>query len=70
MDAIRSVNNFELIEPIILKRKALLKKSKDIQGSDRLFVELDGPEWLQRQIAAHTFEEKDVRCLHKRYDAY
>jgi hypothetical protein len=53
IDAIRSVDddNIELIEPVILEKKALLKNSKDVHESDRLFAELDGLEWLQQQIA-------------------
>jgi hypothetical protein len=54
IDAIRSVDDIELIEPIILKKKAQLMNSKDVHESDRLFAELDGLEWLQRQIAAYS----------------
>jgi hypothetical protein len=55
IDAIRSVSDdIELIEPIILKKKAQLKNSKDVHESDRLFAELDGLEWLQRQIAVYS----------------
>ena len=42
IDAIRSVDDIELIEPMILQKKALLKNSKDVHESDRLFAELDG----------------------------
>ena len=50
IEAISSVNdNIELIESIILQKRALLKNSKDVHESDRLFAELDGLEWLQRQ---------------------
>jgi hypothetical protein len=60
IDAIRSVNNdIEKVESIILQKKALLKNSKDVHESDRLFAELDGLEWLQRQIAVYTLEEKE-----------
>jgi hypothetical protein len=53
IDAIRSIGgDIELIEPIILEKKALLKNSKDVHESDRLLAELDGLEWLQLQIAA------------------
>jgi hypothetical protein len=53
IDAIRSIgDDIELIEPIILEKKALLKNSKDVHESDRLLEELDGLEWLQLQIAA------------------
>ncbi len=54
IDAIRSVaDNLEKVESIILQKKTLLKNSKDSHESDRLFAELDGLEWLQRQIARH-----------------
>jgi hypothetical protein len=45
------------VESIILQKKALLKNSKDVHDADRLFAELDGLEWLQRQIA-NTLEEE------------
>jgi hypothetical protein len=49
IDAIRSVDNdIEKVESIISERKALLKNSKDVHESHRLFAELDGLEWLQR----------------------
>jgi hypothetical protein len=53
IDAIRSVDDddIELIEPIILEKKALLNNSKGVYESDRLFAELDGLEWLQQPIA-------------------
>lgn len=55
IDAIRSaVNDLEQVEAIIKQKKALLKNSKDIHESERLFSELDGLEWLQRQIARYT----------------
>ena len=46
IDAIRSVDDYdiELIEPIILQKKALLKNSKEMHESDRLLAELDGLE--------------------------
>jgi hypothetical protein len=50
IDAIRSVDDIEKVEFIIMEKKALLKNSKDVHESDRLFAELDGLEWLQRQI--------------------
>ena len=53
IDAIRSVDDIEKVESIIVQKKALLKNSKDVQETDRLFAELDGLEWLQRQIAAY-----------------
>jgi hypothetical protein len=51
IDAIRSI---EKVESIILRKKTLLKNSKDVHESDRLFAELDGLEWLQRQIAVYS----------------
>jgi hypothetical protein len=55
IDAIRSVNNIEKIEFIINEKKARLKNSKDVNESERwLFAELDGLEWLQRQIARYS----------------
>ena len=54
IDAIRSAaDNLEKVESIILQKKTLLKHSKDIHEPDRLFAELDGLEWLQRQIARY-----------------
>ena len=59
IEAIRSAadNDIEKVESIILQKKALLKNSKDVHESDRLFAELDGLEWLQRQIAVYTLVE-------------
>ena len=54
IDAIRSVDDLEKVEAIIMQKKALLKNSKDVHESDRLFAELDGLEWLQRQIARYS----------------
>ena len=56
IDAIRSVDedDIENIESLILQKKALLKNTKDVHESDRLFAELDGLEWLQRQIAVYS----------------
>jgi hypothetical protein len=52
---IRSVDDdIEQVESIILQKKALLKNSKDVHESDRLFAELDALEWLQRQIARYS----------------
>jgi hypothetical protein len=57
MDAIRSAvaaaadHDIEVIEAIIAEKKALLKDSNDIYEFDRLSAELEGLEWLQRQIA-------------------
>ena len=54
IDAIRSVDDMEKVESIILEKKALLKNSKDVHESEKLFAELDGLEWLQRQIARYS----------------
>jgi hypothetical protein len=58
IDAIRSAvaaaavdeDDIEKVDAIIAEKKALLKKSEDIQEFDRLSAELEGLEWLQRQI--------------------
>src|SRR5919109_517999 len=68
IDAIRSVNDMEKVESIILQKKALLKNSKDVHESDRLFAELDGLEWLQRQIAVILLLRTRKKVLTKRYD--
>ena len=56
IDAIRSFDedDIENVESLILQKKALLKNTKDVHESDRLFAELDGLEWLQRQIAVYS----------------
>jgi hypothetical protein len=54
IDAIRSVDDLEKIEFIIKEKKALLKNSKDVHESERLFAELEGLEWLELQIARYT----------------
>ena len=55
IDAIRSVDDhIERVESIIEEKKALLKNSKDVYESDRLFAELDGLERLQRQRARYS----------------
>jgi hypothetical protein len=54
IDSIRSVNDIELIESIILQKKANLKNCKDMHETDSLFAELDALEWLQRQIARYS----------------
>jgi hypothetical protein len=57
IEAIRSatadadVDDIEEVEAIIAEKKALLRNTSDIQEFDRLSAELDGLEWLQRQIA-------------------
>lgn len=52
--AIRSVDDIEKVESLIIQKKALLKNSTDVHESERLFEELDGLEWLQRQIARYS----------------
>lgn len=56
INAIKSVDDpdIEKVEYIIKEKKALLKNSKDVHESDRLFAELGGMEWLQRQIERYT----------------
>jgi hypothetical protein len=59
IDAIRSVDDdIELLEPIILQKKGLLKNSKEMLESDRLLAELDGLDWVQQQIAALLMTRK------------
>ena len=57
MDAIRSAasataadGDIEAVEAMIAEKKAVLKNSEDIQEFDKLSAELEGLEWLQRQI--------------------
>jgi hypothetical protein len=54
IDAIRSVDDMEKVEFIIMEKKAQLKNSNDVHESDRLFAQLDALEWLQRQIAVYS----------------
>jgi hypothetical protein len=59
IDAIRSGDDdIELIEPIILQKKALLKNSEEMHESDRLLAELDGLDWVQQQIAVLLMTRK------------
>jgi hypothetical protein len=56
IDAIRSASAAyddigEEVEAIIAEKKALLKNTNDVFEFDRLSAELEGLEWLQRQIA-------------------
>lgn len=47
IDAIRSAaNDLEKVESIIKQKKELLKNSKNVYESERLFAELNGSEWL------------------------
>lgn len=54
--AIRSVDDHDIerVEFIVNEKKALLKNSRDVHESDRLFAELDGLEWLERQIERYS----------------
>jgi len=64
IDAIRSVDDdVAKVEFIIKEKKALLKNSKDVHESDRLFAELDGLEWLQRQIERYSWERQETSDL-------
>jgi hypothetical protein len=54
IDAIRSVDDIEKVESLVMQKKALLKNSTDVHESERLFAELDGLEWLQRQIERYS----------------
>ena len=44
--------DLEKLDRSILMRKEHLKKSKDTRETDRLFVELEALEWLQKKLAA------------------
>ncbi len=55
IDVIRSAaNDLEKVESIIKQKKELLKNSKSVYESERLFAELNGLEWLQRQMARYS----------------
>jgi hypothetical protein len=55
INAIRSAaNDLENVEALVNQKKAQLKNSKDVYESERLFAELEGLEWLQRQIARYA----------------
>ena len=64
IDAIRSAaaaNNIEKVESLILQKNEQLKNSKDVYESDRIFAELDGLEWLQRQIALYALVGRSMK---------
>jgi hypothetical protein len=63
IDAIRSAaaNNIEKVESLILQKNEQLKNSKDVYESDRIFAELDGLEWLQRQIAVYALVGRSTK---------
>lgn len=44
--------DLEKLDRSILMRKEHLKKSKNTRETDRLFVELEALEWLQKKLAA------------------
>jgi hypothetical protein len=53
IEVIRSaaaVDDIEEVDAIVAEKKALLKNSNDVYEFDRLSAELEGLEWLQRQI--------------------
>ena len=55
IDAIRSAaDDMEKAESILMQKKDLLKNSKDVHESERSVTELDGMEWLHRQIPRYT----------------
>jgi hypothetical protein len=54
IDAIRSADDVVKVQSFISQKKTLLKNSRDVHESDSLFAELDGLEWLQRQIARYS----------------
>lgn len=64
IDSIRSAaanNNIEKVESLILQKNEQLKDSKDVYESDRIFAELDGLEWLQRQIAVYALVGRSMK---------
>ena len=63
IDVIRSAaaNNIEKVESLILQKNEQLKNSKDAYESDRIFAELDGLEWLQRQIAVYALVGRSIK---------
>ena len=55
IDTIRSAaQDLEYLEVLIKQKKELLKNSKDIKETDRLFAELEALEWLQQQVAVFS----------------
>ena len=63
IDVIRSAaaNNIEKVESLILQKNEQLKNCKDVYESDRIFAELDGLEWLQRQIAVYALVGRSIK---------
>lgn len=61
IDAIRSAAyDLENVEPLIKQKKELLKSSKDIKETDRLFAELGALEWLQAPIVVFTLDNNEA----------
>jgi ADP-dependent phosphofructokinase/glucokinase len=56
IDAIRAVNDYDIenVEGTIKQKKELLKKSEDVQETERLLAEIDALQWLQAQIVVMT----------------
>ncbi len=48
-----AADDLEEVDSVILQKKTLLKNCKDIHEYEKLFAELDGLEWLQRQMARY-----------------
>ena len=62
INAIRSAaNDIEKVESIIEQKKAFLKNCKDVRETDTLLAELDGLDWLQRQIAVYALVDYTMR---------
>ena len=61
IDTIRSAaQDLENVEPRIMQKKELLKNSKDVKETDRLFAELDALEWLQAQVVIFTLDNNEA----------
>jgi regulatory protein YycI of two-component signal transduction system YycFG len=54
IDAIGLLIIWKKVESIISQKKILLKDRKDVHESEKLLTELDGLEWLQRQVARYS----------------
>jgi hypothetical protein len=53
IDIIRSVDDFDKVELLILQRKTQLKNCKDIQEYEKLSVEIEALNWLHGQITRY-----------------
>ena len=53
IDVIRSVDDFDKVELLILQRKTQLKNCKDIQEYEKLSVEIEALNWLHGQITRY-----------------